>query len=472
MTSGGTFRRFSAFDRVVLTVIAAVAGLIVVTILLGDRVGVQVSRVTPLGEARSTSPIRVTFSENMQRETVESRFRVEPPLDGDFSWNGATLTFRPTEVLIPGAAYQVELEPGAQSESGRALLSTIRFSFSVRTPRVAYLYPADDVPQNIWVVDPANPDAPAQITDSPTGIYDFAVSPDGTQIAFAERNTNGTNDIKLIDLETGALRQLTNCQDSSCTTPVWRPDGRLIAYERVDFNTDLNLNRSPTRIWLLDPIADPATTRPLFEESQILGYNPQWSADGNRIALFDNSSVAILIYDFTTGEIFAVPSRSGTSGALSPDGTRLIFSEVPAVTEGEAVRQYLRLIDIADQSSAAISSPGDPLEDDQARWNPDGQRVAITRRYQDERYTRGYQLYVLDVDAPEAARPLIDDPAYADGVFQWDPTGTQIVAQRIRLLDEQGQPDNLARPEIWTVNTETGARLRVALNSYLPQWVP
>lgn len=455
-------------------ILAAIA----LTLLIGDRVGVTVDRVTPVGSARSTSAITIQFSETMNRESVQDRLTFDPPLAGDSRWNGNTLIYAPLEAMQPGALYTAALQSGARSEGGRLVLNQYEFSFEVRRPRVAYLYPADDTPQNIWVVDPANPDSAAQVTFSPTGIYDFAVSPNGSQIAFAERNTNGTNDLKLLDIETGGLIQLTNCRDSSCTTPVWRPDGGLIAYERVDYNSSLSdVGRSPTRIWVVDPTVSPPTTRPLFDETQILGYNAQWSADGTRIALFDSASISILIYDLTTDAIISIPSRAGTSGALSPDGLRLVFAETTSVEDGSGFRTYLRIADLPanDPGSGSvdfISRPEDELKDDQARWSPDGSRLAVARQYLDARYTRGYQLVIIDPATPDNARMLSADPAYADGVFSWSPNGDELVVQRLRLVDENGQPDNLARPEIWVVGADTTDSARVATNGYLPRWVP
>lgn len=455
-----------------MIVIGAVVLLLLLTVLLGDRVGVTIERASPVGTARSTNRITMTFSERMNRDTVTANWTIQPSLDGAFSWSGDTLIFTPSTAMTPGTGYTVRLARGALSESGREVLSDIEFSFHIRTARVAYLYPSDDAPQNIWVVDPSVPGSAAQVTFSPTGIYDFSVSPDASSIAFAERGTQGNNDLKLLDIETGGIIQLTNCQDASCTTPVWRPDGSLIAYERVEFNSDLDVGRSPTRIWLVDPTVTPATTRPLFNETQILGYNAQWSADGSRIALFDSGSASILIYDFATGEILAIPSRSGTSGALSPDGQWLVFNEIAPAGEGQSFRQYLRSVRLDTRDVGFISTPDDPVEDQDARWRPDGETLAVTRRYTDERYTRGHQLVLIDANDPTRVQTLTGEPHYADGTFSWDATGTQLVIQRLRVIDDDGQPDNMARPTVWTLDVATGDLMQVAENAYLPRWIP
>ncbi len=464
--------RLTAFDRAVLLAIGAMLAGLVLTLLLGDRVGVTVDRVAPLGVARSTSRITIQFSEQMQRDSVVERFRTEPAIPGELAWSGPTLIFRPSEPIAPGQSVTVFLEAGARSESGREVLSEYQFGFTVQRPRVAYLYPADNVPQNIWIVDPADPASAQQVTFSPSGIYDFAISPDGSKIAFSENNSNnGTNDIKLLDLETGGLVQLTNCADAACTTPVWRPDGGLIAYERVDFNTELRaqgIGVSPTRVWILDLSTTPATTRPLFSEQQVLGYNPQWSANGRRIAVADNSTAAILVYDFDQNNITAVQSRAGSSGALSPDGRRLVFPEI-TITEDQTARAYLRIADLETGQITYLSTPESYLDDARAAWRPDGQMLAIARR--DESQMRGYQLYLVDPRTGDAER-LTDDPRYENSYFWWDPTGTQLVIQRFPVLDENMQPNNSGRPEIWVYDVPTRTMTQAAVNGFLPRWVP
>jgi hypothetical protein len=463
---------FSQFDRLVLFIIVGLIVAIGLVVLLGDRVGVQLRGAGPVGQASSTAPIYVQFNEAMNWESVVERFSIQPEIGGDFSWTGTTMRFQPNTALEPGADYTVYLENGAQSESGRPLLSDITFSFTIRRPQVAYLTPADSIPQNVWIADPSDPSSAKQITFSPSGVINFDISPDGRQIAFSERNsTTGTSDIKLLTIETGELQQVTNCADADCTTPTFRPNGNMIAYERVDFNTDLgNIGVSPTRVWLIDLTVTPATTRPLFSDSQILGYSPQWSANGDRIAVFDNTNQGILVYDFTNENILVIPSRYGSAGVFSPDGNRVVFPELLLI-EGQEARSYLKMADLETGETTNLSNPDEPVDDSQAAWSPDGQHVAISRRYVDDRYTRTRQIYLLNVD-DLSVETLIFEERYANGVFVWDPNGEALVLQRFPELDENGQPNPSARPEIWTYDLASETLTQVATNAYLPRWVP
>jgi len=459
---------FSRFDRTVVLVIGVLVVAILLVIALGDRVGVTLKRVTPLGLAHATTAITVQFDEAMDRPTAESRFRTEPPITGGFSWSGMTMNFKPDAPLNPDAEYMVIIERGARAQSGRETVTEFRYTFTVMQPRVAYLYPADNSPQNIWIVDADDASTAHQLTFSPSGIYDFAVSPDGTKLAFSEYSTNGTMDIKLYDLDTGGLLQLTNCLESTCSTPVWRPDGLMITYERIDFNTGLEgVGSSPVRIWTLDMNTYPPPTRPLFSDLQILGYNGQWSGDGTRIALMDRGTSSVLIYDFTSGEILGIPTTSGTYGAISPDGTRIITSEV-LILEGSAARVKMRIVNLTDNSLLDISTGNDSIDEKRVQWRPDGAMLAVSR--DDQSLSAGTQIYLVD-PTDGSAEMLTDDPLYASTFFYWNPNGTRLVVQRLPLL-EGGFTDPLSRPEIWVIDAATGDGVRLAQNGYLPRWIP
>lgn len=141
--------RFSRLDRGVLLVTLGLAGTLALITLVGDRVGVQLARFAPVDQARSTSAVTLQFTEDMNRDSVVQRFRLEPSVPGDVTWAGRTLIYRPRERLQPGTRYTGVLEPGVESAARRKLLSEHRFAFIVVGPQVAFLAPADAPVQNV-----------------------------------------------------------------------------------------------------------------------------------------------------------------------------------------------------------------------------------------------------------------------------------------------------------------------------------
>src|SRR5262249_9041668 len=230
------------------------------------------------------SLIRITFAEPMDTASVESRFVLDPPLPGKFSWSGAQLTFTPERPLPGRQHYVVTVRAGAASALGRKLISDIRWAFDVLPSRVTYLAPAvqdGSEPANLWLVEPSAPLGTKQITHSSRSVLpDYAPSPDGTRIVFAEAAADGTTDWYLLTVDSGAVQRITQCLRAMCQAPDWSPGGTKIVYER----TELADKESP-RAWIVS-LAD-LSTAPLLSSSQLLGKGPRWSPDGNQIALYD-----------------------------------------------------------------------------------------------------------------------------------------------------------------------------------------
>jgi dipeptidyl aminopeptidase/acylaminoacyl peptidase len=73
---------------------------------------------------------------------------------------------------------------------------------------------------------------------------DPAWSPDGRQIAYVE-NHNGTLELKVTEVGSGATRSLVRPEVGVCGAPAWSPDGRQVAFL-------LGTPTSPTDLWVVE----------------------------------------------------------------------------------------------------------------------------------------------------------------------------------------------------------------------------
>jgi len=339
--------------------------------------------------------------------------------------------------------------------------------------RVAYLSPSLKAPQNIWAIDPSQPDSAAQVTFTTFGVYDYAPSPDGRYIAYAERQSSEQDyhvDLMLLDLFSGGVQRLTECaaDGADCTTPAWRPDGGQIAYMRRNADILGDGSLAPPKIWLMDsPLSAARQTYPMFNDNQTTGSQPVYSGDGRRLAFYENSGGGVLVFDFNppteSERIKFIPADNGATGALSPDGQSLITSTL--VMAGESnVRSALILANLVDSTLNDLLPDGESSDGISAAWHPDGTRVAITRQYQDEaRYTRGHQVYVVNL-ADKTLTPLLVNTAYTHGSIAYSPDGDYLLAQRYPLGG--------SAPGIWVLDLASGDLTEIAPDGYLPAWIP
>lgn len=452
------------FDLAIAATTAVLMAAIGVVVARGDQIGIAIQSFGPQDSASGRSPIRLVFDEPVAPAAIDAHFAIEPPVQGKFVVSLNQVTFLPNLPMAQGQQYTVTVKAGIQSSGGRLLKHDLQWRFRVRAPRVAYLGPVDSIIENLYLVDPASPDSPQELTQAKQGVLGYEPAPDGSGIVYMPLESNGTSSLYFWDAATGTSRLMYECKDAACSGAAWRPDGGAIAFERVELNSGTGLSAGAPRVWVLDLSTNSA--RPLFSDNQRVGYMPRWSPDGTRLAVVNGADGAIVIHDYTTGQDKTIPALQGEFGPFSPDGNWLYFPKVLMVNDAGFVT-HLVLVDLSSNLYVQhdLVPDNDPSDDLEAAWLPDSKHLIVARRAEGSAGVDNPQLFSVDV-ASRAATPLVVDPTYSNSNLSVDPTGNTILFQRFPL-DKPG-----ARPEIWIYRLATKQLERVSPNGASPRWMP
>ena len=462
---GGLSDRFDLAVVIFVVILLAALGL---TIVRGDQIGLQITSYTPRDAGSMRASIHLTFDQPLTSGALDNYFSITPPVKGTLTVKERSATFYPSEPMVIGQTYTILVRAGVQStQSERTLKSDLRWVFKVRSPRLAYMKadPNNPINYNLFLNDPDVPDSEQQIVSSQTSIVDFDVSPDGMKVAYSEFQQTGSNSLFMWDAATGKTSLLYDCPDAVCGNPVWRSDGNMLAFERSEANANTGIGIA--RVWLLDLTSN--TVRPLFKDSQIIGFDPRWSPDGTKLAVYSQNAPGIIIHDFTTDTDKTVETTYGQIGEFSPDGRWMFFPAMVQVQD----KVYAAHFVLADLTSEYLTQrdtvPVTEVSNDvEAAWL-DNQNLIIARRppYQANSggAAAGPQLYKLNIDTGEATALLIDE-AYSNGNMTVSPDGKHVAFQRFAL----GTPG--ARPELWVLDLTTNQAVQVANDSITPRWMP
>ncbi|MCC7416387.1 MAG: PD40 domain-containing protein [Acidobacteria bacterium] len=142
-------------------------------------------------------------------------------------------------------------------------------------------------------------------------IFNPTWAPDGHAVAFTGM-AHGLTDLYVYDLQTSALRQLTD-DPYADLQPAWSPDGLRIAFATDRFTTRLEtLDIGPYRLALIDPQSGRIEEVPATDAENI---NPQWSPDG-RLLFFISDRNGI-------PNLYRVPLDGGGAESLTDVATGL-----------------------------------------------------------------------------------------------------------------------------------------------------
>lgn len=132
-------------------------------------------------------------------------------------------------------------------------------------------------PSSLWISELDGSNA-VEVKIVPYISYDWVWSPDSSALAFSAPNGRGRlgTDLWVVNADGSNLHRVTvtEHEDAMCMNPSWSPDSRVIAY-----TYRANTISQPESVW----IANSDGTNPHLLVD--LAFAPQWSTQGNQIAV-------------------------------------------------------------------------------------------------------------------------------------------------------------------------------------------
>jgi Tol biopolymer transport system component len=464
--------RFSRFDRLVFFTIFALLVALVLVVWRGDQVGIQAVAFSPPQKAEDVSTrtqIAIRFDQPMAQPSADEVLRLQPLVPGTLQVEGDALVFSPVGGLQPDTLYTVTLAAGVLSQHGRRLNEPLTWNF--HTGQIKALYSATDangVEQLYLVaVDLTRPDdhrqaIPVQLTNVPSGIWDFAVAPDGSEVVFSTLEEGGTSDLWAASPGAAEATQLVACPDAVCAGAVWSPDGHYLAYSRRNASDFSAGTVSPPRLWLVNPVT--GENSPLFADNQKLAFEPRWSSDGRYLSFLSPDLGGVGTFHLDDGSTQFYETSTGEPGVWRPAHGQLLINVMSQLDEQYVV--HLLLIDVTDNAQRNLSGEEALVEDGSPAWSPDGEWIAFRRKeLTGPTATLGKQLWLMRSDGSEA-QALTADPALDHGQPVWSPDGRYLLYHKLPL---KGPDITLS---VWVLDVQTRQQWQIAQPGQRPLWMP
>ena len=276
--------------------------------------------------------------------------------------------------------------------------------------------PAPGVPEVDYVIDLNTgvmtplPEAITRSLGVPLFEHHYAVSPDGSQLAYVGTDEDEAQ-IFIAGIDGTSVRQMTH-EPNGAWSPAWSPDGTRIAYEGLDGGHVLGL-------YVLDVASG--------ESTQISGVNPPYIRAGDQSLL---------------------PGQP-LEPQFTPDGSSIVY------TSGRDGHPVIRTVPVAGGTSTVLIGPGGNLRDaENGSLSPDGSSVTFLGN---QVGGSGPQRWVADADGTE--RRLLPDvygiPCRSNPAGTWSADGSRILcaeASRVIVVDVatgDASPVAQGRGAIW-----------------------
>lgn len=246
----------------------------------------------------------------------------------------------------------------------------------------------------------------------------FAVSHDGSSLAFVGEGEDGTPQIFIAGIDGTGVRQVTH-DPIQATSPAWSPDGTRIAYEGYGSRGDVN-------VFVLD-----LATR---EAKQITPEKPMCPPTPPPSQMLPHGTSCTLDPQFT------------------PDGSSIIYNG-----GGDVGEHWVRIVPVAGGRSRVLIGPGRWLDHaGDASMSPDGSLVTFTAGGNPHSTKRPYCGPCRVLANANGTDNRIIEGWSSTPAGTWSPDGTRIV------LGDEGE-DEAPRNTIRVIDVVTGETSTVAV---------
>jgi len=441
---------------IILTVLVA---MVCLTIFLGENKGIQVHLSLPKdGIVGPYETIVFKFSEPFDPDLIADLISFTPIHEGYLEWvDTYTLQFVPTIPYEKGVTYSLKISPGEATTTGREIKKMGYWKFSLREPRITFLV-TNNGQSSLWSMD-IDGGSSKQLTDQSLKVMTFDVAQSGDFIIFTSANDRNGINLWRVGRDGKNASLLLDCGGDRCTTPVIAPNDKQIAYSREAVGPAPDLPFGSPRTWVLD--LESGTDRPVYEDQQILGYNPSWSPNSKKLASFDGIADLIHLIDFETGEQFLFPSNTGGPVTWSPDSTKFLYTVLAQTEEGG--RTQVHLADLSINKTSIFVGEKDERDYSyySIAWSSREDRAVLSLRPNADQLTQS--LWVFNPSLLDGII-IAGDPEYTYNSPQWDPWGSALLYQQFKL---RGQ--NTPEIALWIPGYE---KPRILAKGLMPHWLP